>query len=194
MPMSTPQRSWTITAVLAVAGILIVLYGIGRSYVHEGPSVPAALAPFALDKEPAPAPLLAVSDAKGARHAISDFRGHYLLVNLWASWCAPCVRELSSLAALSHSVPGLKVVAVDVGRDRAEEAGVFLKSHGAGGLIVYLDTDAALLRGFRAPGLPLSVLIDPKGREVGRALGAVDWNSKAGLAYFRALTGAPAAS
>ncbi len=77
-----------------------------------------------------------------------------MLVNLWATWCAPCVQELPSLVKLQQAVPGLKVLAVDVGHDKPEKAAAFLKSHKAGSLGVYVDTELALLRAFGAYGLP----------------------------------------
>ena len=87
---------------------------------------------------------------RAARHALAAFKGHYVLLNLWATWCAPCVAELPSLAKLQAAVPGLTVLAVDVGRDKADAAGAFLKSHNAGaaGHSMWIPT-SALMRSLR---------------------------------------------
>ncbi len=83
----------------------------------------------------------------------------------------------------------MRVIAVDVGRGSAAEAHAFLAAHGAGGLATYVDSDIALVRTLGAYGLPLSIVIDPKGREIARAVGAADWSAPDSMRYFRRLTG-----
>jgi hypothetical protein len=99
------------------------------------------------------------------------------------------VRELPALANLSRALPAkdFAVVAVDVGRDEPADARAFLAAHGAGALTLYLDADITLVRKFRAYGLPLSVLIDAKGREIARAEGAQDWDAPDAVAYLRSV-------
>ena len=94
-----------------------VLYGIGP--LHAKPAMPA---PLAAEKSAPPVPKSTFLDAQGGKHAIADFKGRYVLVNLWATWCAPCVSELPSLVKLQAAVPGIKVLAVDVGHDKPEKA------------------------------------------------------------------------
>lgn len=161
-----------------------VLYGIGYSPVHDKPQRPAALVTQPGAKA---APDAAFTDAKGGRHSLGDFRGHYLLLNLWATYCAPCVAELPALAKLKQAVPDLQVVAVDVGRDSPQLADAFLKAHKAGGLDTYSDTDIALIRAFRAVGLPVTLLIDPQGHIVARAEGGAAWDAPDSIAYFQTL-------
>jgi thiol-disulfide isomerase/thioredoxin len=167
----------------------------GRT-VHAYAVPPASLAPFEADSTPVVVPQVAFSDAGGNRIALTQFKGRYILLNLWAPWCAPCVRELPALARLQSSLPGgrFSVIAVDVGRGTASDARSFLDAHGSRALATYVDSNLALLRAFGAFGLPLTVLIDPKGREIGRALGAATWDSPEALDYFRALTAPRAAS
>jgi thiol-disulfide isomerase/thioredoxin len=154
------------------------------------------LAPFTADASPLAVPQVAFSDAGGNRIALSQLRGRYVLLNLWAPWCAPCVRELPALARLQSSLPHdrFSVIAVDVGRGTASEARSFLDAHGSKALATYVDSNLALLRAFGAFGLPLTILVDPRGREIGRALGAATWDSPEALDYFRALTAPRAAS
>ena len=161
------SRNTIIAALAAVVAILAVLYGIGLWHVHAGP--PASLAPFALTSPAKPVPLVAFEDAGGKHHTLAEFHGRYVLLNLWASWCAPCVKELPALARLGQAVPPdqLVVIAVDEGREGAGDAAAFLKTHGAVALKPYVDGDLALMRAFATEGLPLTVLIDPNGAEIG---------------------------
>jgi thiol-disulfide isomerase/thioredoxin len=159
---------------------------VGRT-VHAGP--PASLSPFVAGKAPSAVPTVAFSDAHGNRISLSQLKGRYILLNLWATWCAPCVRELPALARLQGAAGSARfeVIAVDVGRGTASDARAFLDDHGAKGLATYVDANLALLRAFGAYGLPLTVLIDPSGREIARASGPAAWDSAESVAYFRAL-------
>jgi thiol-disulfide isomerase/thioredoxin len=122
---------------------------------------------------------------------LSEFRGRTVLLNLWAPWCAPCVRELPALAKLSRSIPPSKlvVIAVDVGRGGRDDARTFLAEHGASALVVYVDSDIALVRAFGAYGLPLSVVIDAQGREIARSIGPGEWDAPDAIAYMKRLSG-----
>ena len=168
---------------------------LGRT-VHAFGVPPASLAPFTAAKNPTAVPQVAFNDAGGKRVSLASFKGRYVLLNLWAPWCAPCVKELPALAQLKGAVSasGFDVIAVDIGRGTVGEARSFLDAHGARGLETYVDSDLALLRAFGSFGLPLTILIDPQGREIGRALGPARWNIPESLGYFRALTAAHAAS
>jgi thiol-disulfide isomerase/thioredoxin len=156
---------------------------------------PAALAPFTMAAKATAVPQVAIGDGSGARLGLASFKGRYVLLNLWAPWCAPCVKELPSLARLKAAIPKqqLAVVAVDVGRGTPADARQFLDAHDARALDTYVDTNIALLRAFGAYGLPLTILIDRQGREIGRAVGPAKWGSKDAVDYFRVLT-APRAS
>lgn len=175
--------------VLAAAAIGVFLYVNQPAAVHEQAGPPPALAPFALAAKPAVVPQVAIGDASGARLSLAAFKGKYVLLNLWATWCGPCVKELPALAKLKSAAAGDKfaVVAVDVGRNTAAEARTFLDAHDARALDTYVDSNTALLRAFSAFGLPLTVLIDPQGREIGRAVGPAAWDNKDAIAYFKSL-------
>ncbi len=178
-----------VAGVLALGAMLGVLYVLLSAPVHAVDRVPAALAKLKPLETAKPAPAVAVTDGAGKRHMLSEFKGRYVLVNLWATWCGPCVRELPALAALQSALPDkqLKVLAVNVGRTGAAETAAFLGAHKAGSLGVWLDANVALMRAFGAYGLPTSVLIDPQGDIVARAVGAAGWDAPAAIAYFKAL-------
>jgi thiol-disulfide isomerase/thioredoxin len=161
-----------------------VLYGIGTLPVHAGPAMPK---PMAMQKPAKAAPAVAFTDASGARHSLASYKGHYVLLNMWATWCAPCVAELPALTRLKAGAPGLTVLAVNMDRGQVDAAG-FLKSHNAAVLGSLRDTDITLMRSFGAFGLPTTVLIDPKGNVVGRAEGPATWDSPDSIAYFKSLS------
>jgi thiol-disulfide isomerase/thioredoxin len=167
----------------AVLAALAVLYGIGPSQAKLNPPQP-----LKVEAKPGAVPKAPFSDAQGATHNLGEFKGHYVLLNLWATWCAPCVAELPALTKLQASVPGLKVVAVDVGHDKSDVAQAFLKSHKVAQLGTFVDADLALLHAFGAYGLPTTVLIDPSGKAIAKAEGPGEWASPASIAYFKDLT------
>ncbi len=127
------------------------------------------------------APATVFRDPDGGDISLADFRGVPVLVNLWATWCAPCVKELPTLDQLakSHDVDGqLGVIAVS--QDRAPQGSVkaFLAQHRIMALGAYHDPDMALSGALGTQILPTSILFDAEGREVWRYVGDLDWTSK----------------
>lgn len=182
-----------IVTVLAIIAAIAsgVLYGKGLLNVHQGPVKPASLAVLELQKTPKAAPAVTFTDAQGGRHALGDFKGRYVLLNLWATWCAPCVSELPALTRLKAQVPGLKVLAVDLTgrRETPAMADTFLKQHQAGALGALVDIDVKMMAAFRAVALPTTLLIDPSGKIVARAEGPAEWAAPESVDYFKTLTG-----
>ena len=141
-----------------------------------------------------PAPDVVFQNPDGGDFDLGKFKGGPVLVNLWATWCAPCVKELPTLDRLSqsHAVDGsLGVVAVsqDMGPHASVEA--FLKSHRIMDLGAYQDPKMGLSGALGAEVLPTSILFDAEGREVWRYVGDLDWTS-AEAARLLAEAGAPA--
>jgi len=187
MPFHRPGLFAALALVVA-AGAASVLYVIHASSVHAEDKPPPDLARLILQPRPTAAPVAGFTGADGKRATLASFQGRTVILNLWATWCAPCVRELPQLVQLKAALPGVAVVAVNVGRDNTAETAAFLKSHGAGGLATYVDSDAALIRAFNTEGLPFSVVVDAKGYEIARAIGPCEWGTPAAIAYLRTLT------
>jgi len=186
--MTGTRSSLILAAAVAAAALIGVLYWKSSPPVHASLAPPQSLARLVAAPKPAPVAAVGFTAADGARRSIAAFKGRYVLLNLWAVWCAPCVKELPALARLQAAAPGLAVVPVDVARGTPEDAASFLKAHGAARLPAYIDSDLALMRAFGAYGLPLTVLIDDKGREIARAVGPAEWDAPDSIAYFKALT------
>jgi thiol-disulfide isomerase/thioredoxin len=141
---------------------------------------------------PTPAPDIIFVDAQGAKHRLSDLRGHGVVVNLWATWCAPCVAEMPSLAALSKDVAPHNVVVLPLSSDHGGVAAVtaFFQQHGITGLPVLLDPDGDAERAFNVPGIPTSVVVDKSGMVQARIEGSADWSTPSAVALVRTLAGA----
>jgi thiol-disulfide isomerase/thioredoxin len=116
-------------------------------------------------------------DPEGKPAKLADFKGKPLLVNLWATWCAPCVKELPTLDKLASS-GAIKVLAVSQDSGPQPSVVAFLKSHRLGTLQPYQD-DKMALSGALGPDtvLPTSILIGADGKEVWRYVGDLDWTS-----------------
>ena len=179
-----------IAIVVAIVLTGIALYAMRPQGVHETATKPDALAKLEPVDRPRRIPAAAFFDAKGERLSLASFNGHYVLLNLWATWCGPCVRELPALAKLQQNVPTLTIVAVSEGRENAADTERFLKSHGAAALRVYIDPNHAFLAALGVFGLPLSVLMDRQGMEQEKAVGPADWDDPEAIAYMRTITAA----
>ena len=133
------------------------------------------------------------TDPDGGEFRLTDFRGRYALVNFWATWCAPCRKEMPMLSELQAEFggDGFQVVTIATGRNSLPGIRKFFEETGVDNLPLYLDPRQALARDTGVLGLPITVLIDPEGREIARMRGDAEWNSDSAKAIIRALTGAP---
>ena len=121
-------------------------------------------------------PAISVKDAAGKVLSLSSLKGAPVLVNLWATWCGPCVKELPDLARLAASG---KVRVVTISQDMGDpaKASAFIAARGRGHLPGWLDPDNAASSAFGVQTLPTSVLFDAAGHEVWRVSGGGDWGS-----------------
>jgi thiol-disulfide isomerase/thioredoxin len=126
-----------------------------------------------------PLPPLRFLDMQGNETGLEAFRGKAVVLNLWATWCAPCREEMPSLERLAGKLDPDQAVVVALSVDRASPERVerFLSEVGAKELRVYRDPKAQTARDLRIPGLPATLVIDKAGNEVGRILGIAEWDS-----------------
>jgi len=153
----------------------------GLRHLATGPMTPFVVKPI-----PEPIAKITFQDESGAEKSLEGWRGRVVLLNLWATWCAPCRKEMPALDALQQKLgsPDFEVVALSLDRQGVETARAFLADTKATNLKLYVDPTAKSLDGLKAVGLPATILIDREGREVGRLLGPAEWSSPEAVALI----------
>jgi len=138
---------------------------------------------------PRPQGFLPFTDADGAPKKVADYAGRGLILNMWATWCVPCVTELPALdlAARKLAPAGILVLPLSSDRQGASVVRAFYMSHGIDDLPVMLDPHGEAARSIGARGIPTTLIIDRKGQELGRLEGAVAWSTDASLDAIRKL-------
>jgi thiol-disulfide isomerase/thioredoxin len=128
-------------------------------------------------------------DATAKDVDLSAWKGRVVLLNLWATWCTPCRKEMPDIAKLQKQLGSadFEVVALSVDRKGLEASQAFLKDIGADSLRAYTDQESTSLAAIQALGLPASILIDRKGMEAARILGPAEWASPEAQAMVKAL-------
>ncbi|NBB70984.1 MAG: redoxin family protein [Alphaproteobacteria bacterium] len=141
-------------------------------------SVPAPALTINWDR-PTPLPSLELETAAGETVGLDAFAGRVVVLNLWATWCAPCEREMPTLAALQAAFDpaAVRVVALAVDRAGFAELESFLAELGAHDLRLVRDPEGAAARALAAPGLPMTLILDAEGRERFRHAGYADWST-----------------
>ncbi len=165
-----------------IALVAVYLFQGGGRKVADAPAVETASTLAAFIKHPAPKDIAAFSfaDGKGAPLDLSHWKGKVVLLNLWATWCAPCRKEMPELAQLQKLLGSndFEVVAISEDLKGAEASAAFLKDSGAENLALYVDPKMTALSALQSIGMPTTVLIGRDGKEIGRLLGPADWASK----------------
>jgi thiol-disulfide isomerase/thioredoxin len=108
---------------------------------------------------------------------LTNKKGNIMILNFWATWCAPCKREMPSLEKLTNQFPQVKVYAINTEKPNKLKVRDFFRSIDVVSLDPYYDPDFKLVKQFKMRGLPTSILIDKNGNEFGRVIGEVDFVS-----------------
>lgn len=118
----------------------------------------------------------------------SHFKGKVILVNLWATWCGPCRHEMPTLDALQAKLGSDKFEVVTLNVDRKSTAGAeaFFSEIGIKNLALYADPSTKAMRGLRARGLPMTMLLNQNGQEIGRIFGPAEWASEEAINLIQA--------
>ena len=126
------------------------------------------------------APQVAFRDPDGEAATLAEFEGKPLLLNLWATWCAPCVAEMPTLDRLAARGGDLQVLALSQDVEGQEaKVGAFFDERKLASLEAYQDSEMAMMAAVKADVLPVTILYDSKGREVWRMVGAYEWDGPA---------------
>jgi thiol-disulfide isomerase/thioredoxin len=164
-----------------------------RTAVDHGPIAvdTAQLGEFVRSSRPRSAPQVSFIDTAGQTARLSDFAGKVVLLNLWATWCAPCRHEMPSLERLQTRF-GDKITVLAVSEDIGGSKVVvpFIAKLGLRAIRAYLDPKSAVGQALKVDGLPTSFLIDRQGRVLGRVDGGAEWDSSKMLAIIEPLLAA----
>lgn len=140
---------------------------------------------------PVTLPPLAFHDAEGNALGLSDYKGHVLLVNLWATWCGPCRMELPTLAALAPKLKpfGGKILPISVNAEGTDAVQAYFAAQNIKDLPVLADPSGDDLNLLQSQGIPLTMVVRPDGKAVARLEGAADWNNQNVVNFLKGLTG-----
>lgn len=196
------RRRVRIGAAIAVLAVLVAVYGIG--HLRSNPDAAACrqavatatrIAPLAHGEVAALAvahtgyrvPDLAFKDSDGQARTLKDWRGRTVLLNLWATWCVPCRKEMPALDALQAKLGSdrFQVVAVNIDTRDPQKPRNFLKQVGVSHLAYYTDESAqvfeTLKEAGKAFGMPTTLIVGPHGCEIGNMAGPAEWASDDGV-------------
>ncbi|MBV8507378.1 MAG: TlpA family protein disulfide reductase [Alphaproteobacteria bacterium] len=177
---------WTVAAALM---FLLVAPALGAADEGEA-DMPdrTRLGEFVPSSQPYPAPAISLSDITGQSVELSELHGKLVIVNLWATWCEPCLREMPSLERLQSRL-GERIAVLAVSEDRGGNKTVepFIAKLGLKSVKVYIDPKSEVGHAFGARGLPTSFLIDREGKVLGRVEGAAEWDSQKILGVLESL-------
>jgi thiol-disulfide isomerase/thioredoxin len=144
----------------------------------SGPRTEAPTGRLDRSKAGTAAPATIFQDPDGEPASFADFKGKPLLVNLWATWCAPCIAEMPTLDALAARDKGLQVLAVSQDLDGRDKVEAFFAERRFAELEPYLDPEMALMSELKVDTLPTTILYDAEGREVWRMTAKEDWQGE----------------
>jgi len=185
------MNKFTLPALLAatVFGLGIYWFSAPDGKVKIGPVAeqPSGMAAFIKHASPKDVPELHFVDGAGAAFGNDVFKGKVTLLNLWATWCAPCRKEMPELSALQKELGGADFQVVELSEDLKGygPSFKFLEQVKAQNLALYADEKGAALEALRGPGLPLTLLLNREGKEVGRLLGPANWAGDEAKAIIR---------
>ena len=206
------RRLISVAAAAVILAVLAGVYGIARlrsnpaadacagAVATAGRLAPLAhgeVAALAIAQAPFLVPDLAFKDADGRERTLKDWRGRTVLLNLWATWCVPCRKEMPALDALEGKLGGtdFEVVAVNIDTRDPQKPLAFLKDVGIKRLAYFSDPSAHVFEDLKtagkAFGMPTTLLVDRSGCEIGNMAGPAEWASDDGVKLMSAAIATP---
>tara|TARA_R110000868_G_scaffold36962_2_gene130702 strand:- start:15692 stop:16345 length:654 start_codon:yes stop_codon:yes gene_type:complete len=183
------------TAIAASVAIMAIIGPDSSTYAQSGANSASNSAPprtgwmekFKPAAQPVAVPETIFTGMDGVELTLKDFRGKIVLLNFWATWCGPCVREMPSLERLHRKLAGdgFTVLALSEDRKGWEKITPFRKQLGLTDLPLYHDVGSKMMFAAKARGLPTTILIGRDGAELGRLTGPAEWDSDEAVALVR---------
>lgn len=172
-----PARLSALAGLLAFA-IVIISSPLARGDERTAATNSQISRKIVLKTPPAPLPDIPFFDAGATPHTFGDFRGKGFILNIWATWCIPCRREMPTLNTLAGILRDkhIPVLALSVDRAPFTKISRFIEKNGFTNLKVFQDVKGSVARKLDIQGLPTTLVVDNKGREIGRVIGIVEWD------------------
>jgi len=190
--MAHPVRNFLLGRRSVLAGAAC-LFAAARTAQAEVPAslVQGPMARFKITSPPRPMADLEFLNADDKPIHLADLTGKARLINLWATWCVPCVKEMPSLDRLQAAMPKDRFLVLPISLDGPSKAKVapFYKDRKLDNLGIFYDKGRKAMSVLEVTLLPTSILVDPDGRELGRLEGDADWDTPEGIALMRAAMG-----
>jgi thiol-disulfide isomerase/thioredoxin len=208
----SPSRRRGLVIAAAIAALLVGLagvYGIGGLQRNAGgdagcqaavdiakriaPLARGEVAALTVAEKPFRVPELSFQGGDGRQYQLKDWRGRFVLLNLWATWCVPCRKEMPALDALESKLGGqdFQVVAVNIDTRDPDKPKAWLKEVGINRLAYFADPQAKVFQDLKAAGrafgMPTTLLIDPEGCEIANLAGPAEWASDDALKLLTAV-------
>ena len=153
--------------------LIILIFLVSNSYANEAKEIKNLI----INKELKKYDSITLKDDKGKLINLTEYKGNLILLNFWATWCAPCKEEMPSLDKLqiNKKMNNLKIFPINVGRDNFEKSLNFYNELKIKNLKVFFDTDITLAKKFGLRGIPTSILLNKDGLEFARVIGSIDY-------------------
>ena len=162
--------------------LILFIFLITNSFANEAPDIKNLF----INKDLKKYDELTFLDDKNNQLNLTDYKGNLILLNFWATWCAPCKEEMPSLDLLqtNNAFDNLKIFPINVGQDNLEKSNEFFKDLKIKNLNVYFDSPNTLAKKFGLRGVPTSILINKDGLEFARIVGSIDFEDEKFIQWF----------
>lgn len=180
-------------AAIAAAGaaVLVTLGGGTAGSSSQGAAAEHMGLPLSFHESPRPVEPFTFEDSEGDELTLADFQGQVVVLNLWATWCPPCREEMPTLDSLQQRLGGdeFQVIALSVDQGGASVVRDFYDEIGIEHLPLYIDSSMRVMSRLAVRGLPTTLVLDARGREVARLVGEADWATPQMVEYLDGLIG-----
>ena len=164
--------------------VLLFTFILVAEVAHAAPPKSGDMNKFTENNPPIESPSTPFIDSSGKEVTLHAFKNNWILINFWATWCAPCISELPSLAKLESKInnPNFTLLLISIDRSGPKVFQPFLKRLGLESLKSGSDPKASLMRKLGLTGIPTTLLISPTGKVVGKLEGAAEWDTPSAVA------------
>ena len=156
--------------------LIIFIFLISNVLANEAPNIKNIV----VNKQPKAYDNITFLDSKENLIKLSDYKGNLVMLNFWATWCAPCKEEMPSLDNLkvNPNLNNLEIFPINVGKDNLKKSNIFFEELNIKNLDIYFDNPITLAKDFALRGIPTTILFNKEGKEFARIIGSIDFNKE----------------